>query len=238
MQSRLLYASAKVFSLSVDGDKKLAAQAAIELVTDGMVLGLGTGSTAVFAVQILGERVRDGLQIKGVPTSEATEKLAKSVGIPIVSLAEYPRLDLDIDGADEVEPGLCLIKGGGGALLREKIVAYASKRVVIIVDDTKLVDKLGRYHLPIEVIPFACGSIQKTISEMGANSAVRKRDGRVFYTDENNLILDCDFGLIADPSALARQLSLIPGVVEHGLFIDMVERVIIGSNGTVRTLTK
>jgi len=224
--------------LSVDGDKKVAAQAAIDLVTDGMVLGLGTGSTAVFAVQILGARVRDGLQIKGVPTSEATEKLARSVGIPIVTLAEFPRLDLDIDGADEVEPGLSLIKGGGGALLREKIVAYASRRVVIIVDEKKLVDKLGRYHLPIEVIPFACGSIQKTLSEMGAKSAVRERDGRVFHTDENNLILDCDFGLIADPAALAQQLSLIPGVVEHGLFVDMVERVIVGSNGTVRTLSK
>lgn len=216
----------------------LAARAAVELVTDGMALGLGTGSTAVFAVQLLGERVRDGLKIEGVPTSESTEKLAKSVGIPIVTLAQCPRLDLDIDGADEVDPNLCLIKGGGGALLREKIVAFASRRVVIIVDEKKLVDKLGRFHVPIEVIPFACGSIQKTIIEMGANSTVRERDGRVFQTDENNLILDCDFGLIADPRSLARKLSLIPGVVEHGLFIDMVERVIIGSNGNVKTLTK
>ncbi|MBX9949944.1 MAG: ribose-5-phosphate isomerase RpiA [Candidatus Obscuribacterales bacterium] len=216
----------------------LAARAAVELVTDGMALGLGTGSTAVFAVQLLGERVRDGLKIQGVPTSESTEKLAKSVGIPIVTLAQCPRLDLDIDGADEVDPNLCLIKGGGGALLREKIVAFASRRVVIIVDEKKLVDKLGRFHVPIEVIPFACGSIQKTIIEMGANSTVRERDGRVFQTDENNLILDCDFGLIADPRSLARKLSLIPGVVEHGLFIDMVERVIIGSNGNVKTLTK
>ena len=224
--------------MSADDDKMLAARAAVELVTDGMALGLGTGSTAVFAVQLLGERVRDGLKIEGVPTSESTEKLAKSVGIPIVTLAQCPRLDLDIDGADEVDPNLCLIKGGGGALLREKIVAFASRRVVIIVDEKKLVDKLGRFHVPIEVIPFACGSIQETIIEMGANSTVRERDGRVFQTDENNLILDCDFGLIADPRSLARKLSLIPGVVEHGLFIDMVERVIIGSNGNVKTLTK
>ena len=224
--------------MSADDDKMLAARAAVELVTDGMALGLGTGSTAVFAVQLLGERVRDGLKIQGVPTSESTEKLAKSVGIPIVTLAQCPRLDLDIDGADEVDPNLCLIKGGGGALLREKIVAFASRRVVIIVDEKKLVDKLGRFHVPIEVIPFACGSIQETIIEMGANSTVRERDGRVFQTDENNLILDCDFGLIADPRSLARKLSLIPGVVEHGLFIDMVERVIIGSNGNVKTLTK
>jgi len=221
-----------------DDNKKQAARAAVELVTDGMVLGLGTGSTAVFAVKLLGERVREGLKIKGVPTSDATEALAKSVGIPIVTLDEFPQLDLDIDGADEVEPDLCLIKGGGGALLREKIVAYASKKVVIIVDESKLVDKLGRFHLPIEIIPFARGLIQKTLSDMGAKSLVRERDGKPFHTDENNLILDCDFGLIDNPRALAQQLSLIPGVVEHGLFIDLVERVIIGGAGEVRTLTR
>ncbi|HIA53040.1 MAG TPA: ribose-5-phosphate isomerase RpiA [Candidatus Melainabacteria bacterium] len=224
--------------MSADDDKKLAAQSAVDLVEDGMVLGLGTGSTAVFAVQLLGERVKKGLKIKGVPTSDSTEKLARSVGIPIVTLDEFPALDLDIDGADEVEPSLCLIKGGGGALLREKIVAYASKRVVIIVDEKKLVEKLGKFHLPIEIVPFSRGLVQEKVDEMGAKSVVRVRDDRVFRTDENNLILDCDFGLIEDPRALAQKLSLIPGIVEHGLFIDMVERVIIGNDGKVKELTK
>lgn len=224
--------------MSADDDKRLAASAAVDLVEDGMVLGLGTGSTAVFAVEMLGERVKNGLRIKGVPTSDSTEQLAKSVGIPIVTLDEFPQLDLDIDGADEVEPTLCLIKGGGGALLREKIVAYASKRVVIIVDEKKLVDKLGKFHLPIEIVPFSRGLIQETIKKMGASSVVREKNGQVFHTDENNLILDCDFGLIDDPRALGKQLSLIPGVVEHGLFLDMVERVIIGGDGRVKTLSR
>lgn len=214
----------------------MAAQAAVEIVSDGMVLGLGTGSTATFAIEILGERVKQGLKIKGVPTSESTAQLAMSVGIPIVSLDEYPQLDIDIDGADEVEPSLCLIKGGGGALLREKIVAFASKKVVIIVDEKKLVERLGKYHLPIEIIPFSCGVVEKTLSEMGATSFVRKREGKVFHTDENNWILDCDFGLIDDPRALAQKLSVIPGIVEHGLFVDIVNQVIVGNNGQIKTL--
>ena len=222
--------------MSSDNDKRIAAQAAVDLVADGMVLGLGTGSTAVFAVEMLGERVKQGLNVKVVPTSESTAQLARSVGIPIVSLDEYPQLDLDIDGADEVEPSLCLIKGGGGALLREKIVAYASKKVVIIVDEKKLVDHLGKFRLPIEIIPFACGLVQKTISEIGATSVVREREGKVFRTDENNLILDCDFGLIDDPRELAHKLSVIPGIVEHGLFVDIVDRVIVGKDGEVKTL--
>lgn len=222
--------------MNADDEKQIAAKAALELVTDGMVLGLGTGSTAVFAVQLLGQRVKQGLKIKGVPTSNSTAALAESVGIPIVSLDDYPTLDLDIDGADEVEPSLCLIKGGGGALLREKIVAFASKQVVIIVDEKKVVERLGKFHLPIEIIPFACGLIQKTIKDMGAASVLRKREGAVFLTDENNWILDCDFGLIEDPRALAQQLSAVPGIVEHGLFVDIVERVIIGSDGQVKTL--
>lgn len=218
-------------------DKRRAAQAAVELVVDGMVLGLGTGSTAVIAVELLGQRVKEGLKIKGVPTSNSTAKLAQSVGIPIVSLDDYPRLDLDIDGADEVEPSLCLIKGGGGALLREKIVAFASKKVVIIVDEKKIVNRLGKFHLPIEIVPFACGLMQETIKEMGATSVLRKRDGTVFLTDEHNWILDCDFGLIEDPRSLAQKLSAVPGIVEHGLFVDIVERVIVGSGGQAKTIT-
>jgi ribose 5-phosphate isomerase A len=223
--------------MSSDDEKRLAAQAAVELVTDGMVLGLGTGSTAVFAVEILGQRVKEGLKIKGVPTSNSTAKLAESVGIPIVTLDDYPRLDLDIDGADEVEPSLCLIKGGGGALLREKIVAFASKKVVIIVDEKKTVERLGKFHLPVEIVPFACGLMQETLKDMGATTVLRKRDGTVFLTDEHNWILDCDFGLIDDPRALAQQLSAVPGIVEHGLFVDIVERVFVGGSGQVKTLT-
>ena len=223
--------------MSSDDEKRLAAQAAVELVTDGMVLGLGTGSTAVFAVELLGQRVKEGLKIKGVPTSNSTAKLAESVGIPIVTLDDYPQLDLDIDGADEVEPSLCLIKGGGGALLREKIVAYASKKVVIIVDEKKVVERLGKFHLPVEIVPFACGLMQKTLKDMGATSVLRKKDGTVFLTDEHNWILDCDFGLIDDPRSLAQQLSAVPGIVEHGLFVDIVERVIVGGSGQVKTLT-
>jgi ribose 5-phosphate isomerase A len=224
--------------MNADDEKQLAAKAAVDLVTDGMVLGLGTGSTAVLAVQLLGQRVKQGLKIKGVPTSNSTAALAESVGIPIVSLDDYPTLDLDIDGADEVEPSLCLIKGGGGALLREKIVAFASKQVVIIVDEKKVVERLGKFHLPIEIVPFACGLIQQTIKEMCASSVLRKRDGTVFLTDEKNWILDCDFGLIDNPRALAQQLSAVPGIVEHGLFVDIVERVIIGSGGQVKTLAR
>jgi len=224
--------------MTADDDKKIAARAAVDLVTDGMILGLGTGSTAVFAINILGERVKEGLKIKGVPTSDASAKLATSVGIPLVTLDEYPVLDLDIDGADEVDSSLNLIKGGGGALLHEKIVAAASKRVIIIVDEKKVVERLGRFHLPVEVIPFARGHVEKVLSEMGAAVLLRKKDGTVFRTDENNIILDCDFGLIDDPSELASRLSQVPGIVEHGLFIDMVERVIVGACGLSKSLTR
>lgn len=225
-------------TLSADEDKKLAAKAAVELVTDGMVLGLGTGSTAVFAIKMLGARVKEGLKICGVPTSDSTAQLAKSLNIPVVTLDEHPVLDLDIDGADEVEPSLCLIKGGGGALLREKIVASASKQVVIIVDEHKIVRELGKFHLPIEVVPFALGPLEKTIRELGAKPVLRKKDGEVFITDEKNWILDCDFGLIENPRRLASTLSQIPGVVEHGLFIDMADLVIVSHNGQVRTLNR
>lgn len=224
--------------MSADEDKKLAAQAAVDLVTDGMILGLGTGSTAVIFIELLGKRMQQGLKVKGVPTSDASAQLAKKVGIPLVTLEEYPVLDMDIDGADEVDPSLNLIKGGGGALLHEKIVAAASKKVIIIVDEKKLVDRLGKFKLPVEVIPFARGSVEKTITEMGATAGLRKKDGNIFHTDENNIILDCDFGLIEDPRALSQKLNQVPGIVEHGLFVDLVERVIIGANNETKTLMK
>jgi ribose 5-phosphate isomerase A len=224
--------------MTADDDKKLAAQAAVDLVADGMILGLGTGSTSVFAIELLGKRMEQGLKIKGVPTSDASAQLAKKVGIPLVTLEEYPILDLDIDGADEVDPSLNLIKGGGGALLHEKIVAAACKQVVIIVDEKKIVERLGKFKLPVEVIPFARGSVEKTLSQMGATAVIRKKDGNIFHTDENNIILDCDFGFIDDPGALSQKLNQVPGIVEHGLFVDLVERVIIGANGQIKTLKK
>lgn len=224
--------------MSADDDKRLAAQAAVDLVTDGMVLGLGTGSTAVFFIELLGKRMEAGLKVKGVPTSDASAQLARKVGIPLVTLEEHPVLDLDIDGADEVDPALNLIKGGGGALLHEKIVAAASKQVVIIVDEKKLVERLGKFKLPVEVIPFARGSVEKTLQEMGATVAIRMKDGNIFHTDENNIILDCDFGLIDDCCSLSQKLNGVPGVVEHGLFVNLAERVIIGANNQTKILKK
>lgn len=219
-------------------EKTPAAKAAVSLVESGMVVGLGTGSTATIAIKLLGQRVKkEGLDIKGIPTSANTAKLAKEVGIPLTTLEHQPSIDIDIDGADEVDPSLHLIKGGGGALLHEKIVAYASKKVVIIVDSSKLVRCLGKFRLPIELVPFSYGLVKKRITKLKANSELRKHpDGQIFRTDEGNWILDCDFGFIDDPPALAKKLSGIPGIVEHGLFIDLVDVVLVGEDGCVRTL--
>jgi ribose 5-phosphate isomerase A len=220
-------------------EKTPAAKAAVALVENGMVVGLGTGSTATIAIKLLGDLVKEGLEIKGIPTSTNSAKLAKEVGIPLTTLEHQPTIDIDIDGADEVDPSLNLIKGGGGALLHEKIVAYASKKVVIIVDSGKLVRCLGKFRLPVEIVPFAYGVVKKKIHKMKANSELRKHpDGQIFRTDEGNWILDCDFGFIDDPAALAKKLSGIPGIVEHGLFIDMVDVVLVGEDGCVRTLEK
>ncbi len=225
--------------MSQDSEKELAAKAAADLVEDGMAIGLGTGSTAAHVAKILGERIKSGLKIKAVPTSEDTKRLALEVGIPLISLEDEPRLAIDIDGADEVDPSLNLIKGGGGALLREKIVAAASLRFVVIVDSKKLVDKLGKFHLPVEIVPFAFGSIKESIRELDGKPVLRKRkDGETFETDEGNWILDCDFGLISDPPALANKLSVIPGIVEHGLFIGMADSVIVGEGESVRTIAR
>lgn len=218
-------------------EKTPAARAAVALVESGMVVGLGTGSTAMIAIQMLGERVKEGLEIKGIPTSANTAKLAKEVGIPLTTLEHEPTIDIDIDGADEVDPSLYLIKGGGGALLHEKIVASASKKVVIIVDSSKLVRCLGKFRLPIEIVPFSYGLVKKRITKLKASSELRKHaNGQIFRTDEGNWILDCDFGFIDDPPALAKKLSTIPGIVEHGLFIDLVDVVLVGEDGCVRTL--
>jgi ribose 5-phosphate isomerase A len=217
-----------------DQEKKVAARASLAFVRDGDIVGLGSGSTAEYAVRYLGERVQAGLKIRGIPTSQRTMELAESLGIPLTTLGEFPEIDVTIDGADEIDPELQLIKGGGGALLREKIVASASKRMVVIADSTKKVQILGKFPLPVEVISLAEPLLTKKITALGAS--VQRRQyayGNPFVTDEGHHILDCQFGEIPDPRGLARQLDSLPGVVEHGLFVDMATVALIGKGDDV-----
>ena len=217
-----------------DQEKKAAARASLAFVRDGDIVGLGSGSTAEYAVRYLGERVQAGLKIRGIPTSQRTRELAESVGIPLGTLQEFPEIDVAIDGADEIDPELQLIKGGGGALLREKIVASASKRMVVIADSTKRVQILGKFPLPVEVISLAEPLLTKKITALGASVQLRHYAyGNPFVTDEGHHILDCQFGEIPDPRGLARQLDSLPGVVEHGLFVDMATVALIGKGDDV-----
>lgn len=216
--------------------KQQAAYHAVEFVQPGMVVGLGTGSTATFAVQRLGELLREGelRDIVGIPSSREIEALARSLGIPLTTLEEHPEIDLTIDGADEVDPKMNLIKGGGGALLHEKIVAQASRREMIIVDDSKPSPALGtRHSLPVEVVTFGWGSQAKFLESLGATVTVRRSaDGIPFITDSGNMILDCAFGPIAQPAELAARLKARTGIVDHGLFIGLATDLIIaGANG-------
>lgn len=215
-----------------------AAAAALEFVEDGMRLGIGTGSTAEEFVRLLAEKVAGGFRVEGVPTSERTARLCLELGVPLKSLDELPELDLTVDGADEVDSALRLVKGGGGALLREKIVAWASARMIVIADETKLVPTLGKFPLPVEVNPFGLGAtrlaVEKAARKLGLSGEIRLRqsgDG-VFVTDGGHYILDASFGLIPDAEALSSALHAIPGVVEHGLFIDIADvAVIAGADG-------
>jgi ribose 5-phosphate isomerase A len=219
--------------------KQSAAESAVALVENGMILGLGTGSTAKLAVDVLGKRVAGGLRITGIPTSEATDHQARSLGIPISTLDEHPEIDLTIDGADEVELGpLNLIKGRGGALLREKIVASASKRLVIIVDESKLVERLGsRFAVPVEVVPFGWTATARSLQALGAKITLRtSADSKPFITDGGHYILDCAFGPIASPAKVDSELNGIVGVVEHGLFLGMATQVIIAGKSGVKVL--
>ena len=213
----------------MSSNKQRAAAAGAELITDGMVLGLGTGTTASYLVQILGERVRQGLRIQGVPTSEATRQLAVAEGVPLTTLEEQPVLDLCLDGADEVDPELNLIKGGGGALLREKIVASAARQRIIMVDVSKCVDSLGAFPLAVEVIPFGWEVTRRQLEQFGGVPTLRQREGKPFVTDQGHYIIDCALSQIEDAPRLNHQLNQLPGVVENGLFVDMTDRLIIGS---------
>jgi len=229
----------------MDALKRQAAARALEHVRDGMKLGLGTGSTARHFVDLLGEKVRAGMKVIGVPTSEATRAQAAQCGIALTTLDEVDRLDLTIDGADEVDGALDLIKGGGGALLREKIVAAASDRMIVIADETKWVDALGRYPLPVEVIPFGLGATRRAVERAFAEAGVsgqmgvrNGKDGHVFVTDGGHWIIDAHLGRIADPPRLARLLNVIPGVVEHGLFIGLASTVILAGAQGIRVINR
>jgi ribose 5-phosphate isomerase A len=229
----------------MDGLKRQAAARALEHVRDGMRLGLGTGSTAKLFVELLGERVRAGLDVIAVPSSEATRADAARCGIALTTLDDIDRLDLTVDGADEIDPALNLIKGGGGALLREKIVASASDRMIVIADDSKWVDALGRFPLPIEVIPFGLAAtrraLEKAFAEGGVSGrmVVRKsQDGHVFVTDGGHCIVDAHLGRIADAPRLAALLTPIPGVVEHGLFIGLASMAILAGSGGIRVVER
>jgi ribose 5-phosphate isomerase A len=210
-------------------EKEAAGRAAAKLVRDGDVVGLGTGSTAYFAVTALGERVKAGLKIVGIPTSTQTADLARAVGIPLTTLDEHPEIDITIDGADEIDSKLNLIKGGGGALLREKVVASASKKMVVVADSGKVVSVLGKFPLPVEIISFARTVVENKIIALGGSPKLRtRRDGSPYVTDNGNEILDCSFGKIEDPAKLARELSNVPGIIEHGLFIGLASVALIG----------
>ncbi|HLL28947.1 MAG TPA: ribose-5-phosphate isomerase RpiA [Xanthobacteraceae bacterium] len=231
--------------MNLDAMKREAARRALDFVRPGMRLGLGTGSTAAHFVELLGERVKEGLDVTGVPTSEATRAQANRLGVPLTTLDDEPELDLTIDGADEIDPALNLIKGGGGALLREKIVAAASHEMIVIADDSKWVGRLGRFPLPIEVVDFGLGATKKAIaavvSESGCAGPIRLRhkpDGHVFVTDQGHLILDAGLGSIPDARKLAQGLSRIPGVVEHGLFIGLARRAILAGSEGVRVIER
>ncbi len=223
----------------IDQEKEAAARASLRYVKDGQVVGLGTGSTAAYFIRLLAEKVKQGLRVRGIPTSEHSRELALSLGIPLTTLDECQEIDVTVDGADEVDPQLRMIKGGGGALLREKIVASASRQEVIVADASKRVPVLGKFPLPVEVIKFAQALIAKKIAALGAEVRLRRAaNGSPYVTDENNHILDCRFGQIPDAEGLARRLSEMPGVVEHGLFIGMASTVIFASGSDIVELDR
>ena len=231
--------------MSADTYKRTAAARAVDFVRPGMRLGLGTGSTAQHFVELLAERVRTGLDVIAIPTSEGTRAQAQRLGIALATLDDVPELDLTIDGADEIGPDLTLIKGGGGALLREKIVAAASARMIVIADEAKWVDVLGRFPLPIEITPFGAAATRRAVEAAVARAGSagpaqlrRDRSGHVFVTDGGHWLLDARLHRIADPPALANSLAAVPGVMEHGLFIGLAQTAILAGPKGVRLVER
>jgi ribose 5-phosphate isomerase len=218
----------------IDDDKKAAAVAAVLEVRDGMLVGLGTGSTAAFAIRALGERVAEGLAIRAVVTSDASGKLAREVGIDVLDFADIAAVDLTIDGADEIDSRCFAIKGAGGAMLREKIVAASSARMIVIADGSKQVERIGAVKLPVEVLPFALAYVMRVLTDMGAAPVIRDN----YRTDQGNLVVDCHFATLDDPRATATALSAIPGILGHGLFLDEVDAAYIATNGVVTRLER
>jgi ribose 5-phosphate isomerase A len=217
--------------------KKAAAEKAVQYVKVGMIVGLGSGSPSYWAIHNLGQRVKEGLKIMAVASSKSSEDLAKQWGIPLVSFAEIDVIDITIDGADEVDPEYNLIKGGGGAHLREKILASNSNKLIVIVDESKLVSKLGKFPLPVEIVPFASELIIKKLEALHCKPLIRRVDEKEFITDNGNLIIDCMFNEIVNPKNISERLNSIPGVVDHGLFINMTDTIIVGKDdGTTRFL--
>lgn len=218
--------------------KRLAAEKACDYIEDGMILGLGTGSTVDYALRKIGKMVNEGIKIKGIPTSFRTKKIAIEEKIPLTSLEDNPEIDITIDGADEVDSELRLIKGGGGALTREKMIAYYSKKVIIIIDETKVVKMLGiDFSLPVEVVKFGWTLTKNKLKEFNCNVELRKIMNNPYITDNSNYIIDCEFDRIKDPEQLEIDINNIPGVVENGLFIGLADEIIVGSKQGIKTLS-
>ena len=223
----------------MDDLKRQAAIAALEAIKDGMIVGLGTGSTASHFIRELGDRVRQGLSVHGIPTSEASEKLAVEVGVPLITLRESQKIDVTVDGADEVSDDLDLIKGLGGALVREKIVAHASRRVIIVVDETKLTPRLGnKTPVPVEVVPFAVDVVRAQLVLWGGEPKLREKDGTLFISDNGNVILDWWHGSIEQPWELEKQIKSVTGVVDSGIFANVATDVIAATSTGVRKLSR
>lgn len=221
-----------------DAEKAIAAAKAVEEVRDGMLVGLGTGSTAAYAVKSLSERIKHGLRITAVATSQSTEALARRLAVPLIPFQGLSAVDLTIDGADEIDDRFQAIKGGGGALLREKVIAAASTRVIIVVDFSKLVAQLGKFPLPVEVVPFASEFVRARLAELGARVTLRAAVGTPVLTDQGNYILDAALDKIPRPSDVAAAVAAIPGVVEHGLFLDEIDTIIIAHGDMVEVRTR
>jgi ribose 5-phosphate isomerase A len=218
-----------------DQEKQLAARESVKFLRNNQVVGLGTGSSAYHAVVAIGEMVKNGLEIRGIPTSVKTKTLAESLNIPLIDIHTVHSIDITIDGADEFTEKLELIKGGGGALLREKIVASLTRQMIIITDSSKKVNQLGKFKLPIEVIPFASAYVMQQLEKLNGTGHIRQNENKPFLTDQGNYIIDADFGLIPDPEDLAQKLNNIVGLVEHGLFIHLASMVIMGDGDTTKT---